>query len=696
MNDPGNQRLQLFFHQSPLGFIEWNKEWKVIGWNSAASAIFEFTEQEALGIDHLQIIPFSDHVQVNQVINRLEKNRGGRFSENNNITKSGKVIRCRWYNTILLDDNGEQIGAASVVQDITKEVEAQKRLLSYYERLNEFSHNLLEISQRRTISGERLGTTIRELTEFGAKALKVERASSWLFNQSRNAAAAITCFDTRTAKHTSGDTLNFSDYPAYFDALLEERCIAAEKARTDPRTKEFLDNHFIPQHIYGKLAIVVRKKGESTGMLCFEHGDPTRAWEPEEILFVTALSDLTSLALEERERSIEETKRKRLEEQLFQSQKLEALGSLAGGIAHDFNNLLSAILGSVELAELRLQANQDIRPQFQTIHQAGGRARELVKQILTFSRKAPMTLEPVILEDVVETCLTLLKATLPPSLKLLLSLQSKESLILGSVTQLHQVLINLVTNASHAIGDIPGEITIGTTIHSFKTSDIDPLPHISLKPGPHIELWIKDSGHGISEKILSSIFDPFFTTKDTGKGTGLGLSIVHTIIKNLNGAITVESTLERGTTFHMYFPIIEAEKVIKKVESSVESALSVANHKKIVLVVDDEVPISNYLRELFSHNSIACEVFNRPDDALRAFEKEPSRYGLIITDLMMPIMTGITLTEKIKRLSSTTPVILFSGHPLPERFTELGISLCLPKPIEGSVLLEAVAKLLHK
>jgi PAS domain S-box-containing protein len=700
VNDLGNQRLQLFFHQSPLGFIEWNKEWKVIGWNSAASAIFEFTQTEAMGIDHLQIIPFSDQFQVNQVIERLENHRGGRFSENNNITKSGKVIRCRWYNTILYDENGEQIGAASVVQDITKEVEAHKRLLSYYERLNEFSNNLLEISQRRSISGERLGSTIRELTEFGARALKVDRASSWLFNQSHTAATAVTVFDLRTSIHISGNTLQFSDYPNFFDALTEERFIAADKARTDPRTKEFLENYFIPENIFGKLSIIVRKKGAITGMLCFEHADSNRSWEPEELLFATALSDLTSLALEERERSIEESKRKRLEEQLFQSQKLEALGSLAGGIAHDFNNLLSAILGSAELAELRLQANQDIRPQFQTIHQAGARARDLVKQILTFSRKAPLTLEPLILESAIESGLGLLKTTLPSSINLQVTLQEVPTYILGSLTQIHQILINLVTNASHAIGDEPGLISIETKRYNFISQEglIDALPHISLHSGEHIELCIKDSGHGIPESILSSIFDPFFTTKDTGKGTGLGLSIVHSIVRNLSGAITVESTHRKGTTFHIYFPILkkdalEPNKNPLDIES--DKKLPTGSNKQII-IIDDEASIVSLLKDILEKENYIVKSFNRPDEALLAFQKDPSLYSLIITDQMMPIMTGIHLAEKIKRISSSTPVILLSGHAFPERFTELGISACIPKPFTPATLLEVVAKLAHR
>jgi PAS domain S-box-containing protein len=697
VTETGNQRLQLFFHQSPLGFIEWNKDWKVIGWNSAAAAMFEYSEAEALGIEHLQLIPTSDQHQVNQVIERLEHHRGGRFSENNNCTKSGKVIRCRWYNTILLDEHGEQIGAASVVQDITREVEEHKRLLSYYERLNEFSHNLLELSQRRSFTGEQLETTIRELTEFGAKALKVSRASSWLLNRAESTATAITTFDTHTLTHTPGATMELSDYKYFFERLCEERYIVADKARFDPRTKEFTETYFIPHQIYGKLSIIVRKKGAMAGMLCFEHGDQTRTWEPEELLFVTALSDLTSLALEEHERSLEEARRKQLEEQLFQSQKLESLGALAGGIAHDFNNLLSAILGSIELAELRLQANQDIHPQLQTIHQAGARARELVRQILAFSRKTPLTMQPLSLEDAILSGLELLQASLTRSISLELQLNENKSQILGTATQIHQILINLVTNASHAIGDEPGRIVIGTKRHHFleKTGLPNTVPHACLQPGEHIEIFVKDSGHGMPESMLQSIFDPFFTTKDVGQGTGLGLSIVHTVTRNLNGAVTVESSLEHGTIFHVYIPIV-SQRAEQKSSSSLSPVKEpTKTSQKSIMIVDDESSSLIILRKILEKEHYHVSQFQKPEEALAAFEENPTRYLLVITDQMMPVMTGNHLTERIKRISSSTPIILLSGYPLPERFMEMGISYCLPKPLPPSLLLAAVTKLLN-
>jgi signal transduction histidine kinase len=589
------------------------------------------------------------------------------------------------------------IGAASLVQDISNEFESQKRLLSYYERLSDFSSKLLELSERKKISGEKLGSTIRELTQFSAQALKVDRASCWLFNQGGTSATAITCYDHRSKTHTSGDILLFEKYPAFFSALMEQRLLVADNARLDPRTREFNDTHFIEQDIYAKLAVTVRKRGVITGMICFEHGNPLRSWAPDEQLFASASAEMLSLALEERERSLEEAKSRRLEAQLFQNQKLEALGSLAGGIAHDFNNLLSAILGSVELAELRQKSSQDISAQLKTIYDAGNRAKELVQQILSFSRNAPVQNHPILVDEVIEQAVSLLRASTPSFIDIQYQSYASGKYMISNSTQIHQVLINIVTNAAHAIGDKEGAIAITSKSVSFTDLEGEsPPPHVQLDKGNYIEISISDNGPGIPSELIPNIFDPFFTTKELGKGTGLGLSIVHSIVKSMNGAILVESSAKIGTTFKFYIPLGSAPTQQDDIKPTTASIHQIDGHGAKVLVVDDEQSMLNLLSDFLTVLNFKSVTFLRPDFALEEFRQNFQEYSLVITDFTMPIMTGFTFAESIKRISLSTPVILMTGNVKPKNLFSHGISSCLEKPFKVEDLASSLIPIFKK
>jgi nitrogen-specific signal transduction histidine kinase/ActR/RegA family two-component response regulator len=385
-----------------------------------------------------------------------------------------------------------------------------------------------------------------------------------------------------------------------------------------------------------------------------------------------------------------EAERVKLEERLRQAEKMQAIGTLAGGIAHDFNNILGAILGYGDLAQQKAGESGALREQLDQVMQAGNRGKRLVEHILAFSRSGVGERIPVHVQSVVEETLDLLAASLPPTIRLEKMLRGADAAVVGDATQLHQVTMNLCTNAVQAM---PKGGVLTVTLERMDIEAARELAHGTLAPGPYIQLQVTDTGSGIPPAVLERIFDPFFTTKRVGEGTGLGLSLVHGIVADFGGAVDVDTREGAGTTFTVWLPA-SGEAPARVVD--VAGVLPHGNGEA-VMIVDDERPLVSIAEEMLAGLGYEPVGFSSSVDALAAFRAEPERYDLVLTDETMPDMTGTDLAREIRRLRADIPIVLMSGYSGPqltERAQSAGVSDILRKPLVSRDIAEALARVI--
>jgi PAS domain S-box-containing protein len=351
------------------------------------------------------------------------------------------------------------------------------------------------------------------------------------------------------------------------------------------------------------------------------------------------------------ERKKSEAERLDLEEQLRQTQKMEAIGTLAGGIAHDFNNILASILGYASMVERRLPRDSREKQDLQEVLKASERAKQLVRQILTFSRKGEQVKEPIPLDLMTRDVLRLMRASLPSTIEIVTQLHAEGETILGDATQVHQVLMNLCTNAYHAM------LEGGTLTVTLDRTVLDAKNLWGLKPDSYLELIIADTGSGIDPEIIDRIFDPYFTTKDVDTGTGLGLSMVHGIVTGLGGYIDVDSVVGDGSRFRLLFPCHPGSEGTQQLSEFTP----VTGGSEHILFVDDEVSLARLGKEYLEDFGYQVTQQTSSLAALQMVEADPESFDLVITDQTMPRLTGIELAKKLKDIAPELPVILCSG-----------------------------------
>jgi len=393
------------------------------------------------------------------------------------------------------------------------------------------------------------------------------------------------------------------------------------------------------------------------------------------------------------ERKKAEQERKKLEEQLIQAQKIEAIGTLAGGIAHDFNNILSGIMGYTELSLDMAKGQPKLHQNMEQVMAAANRARDLVRQILTFCRKAQQETRPTALGPVIDEVVRFMRASLPTTIEIKVQNQAVSDIIMADPSQLHQVLVNLCTNAGHAMKEHGGVLEIGLKEVCLDKHGL--LLDSNITAGRCLELSVRDSGKGIEPENLTRIFDPYFTTKGPGEGTGLGLAVVHGIIKSHGGDIRVYSELGKGTVFRMYLPLLE-----QKAESEETDSQEIPSGSgQLVLLVDDEEMLAEMDRVMLEALGYSVITETDPLRALETFKNNADRIELVITDKTMPHMGGFELVRQIRQVRSDMPVILYSGFQEIEDIEKsraLGINQLLPKPFNMVDLANAVHGALRK
>jgi signal transduction histidine kinase/response regulator RpfG family c-di-GMP phosphodiesterase len=435
-----------------------------------------------------------------------------------------------------------------------------------------------------------------------------------------------------------------------------------------PQIKSVLE----PQGILSILIVPVLIEGKSWGTIGFDDCHRERLWDESEIGILSAVAGTIGVGVVRKKAEEEKIK---MEVQLRHAQKLEAIGTLAGGISHDFNNILAAITGYAELSLCQLPEKSRVKGNLHHILKGCNRAKNLIEQILTFSRQTEQKRKPVNITPIIKEVLKFLRATFSRTIAIKKEILLKNFTVIADPTEIYQLLMNLTTNAAQAIGDRSGEINI--SIKEMEESETG--KYRELKNLPYICLTVSDNGCGIEKEHLDRIFEPFFTTKKPGKGTGLGLSVVYGIVKSMEGIINVNSKHGEGSTFQIILPGLNTVT-----PPSEEENWELTGGNEHILFIDDEKEIVKMEKNLLEVLGYKVTAVDNSLKALEIFKENPNNFDVILTDYIMPHMTGLQLAEEIMKIRNNIPVIMCTGyseHPDREKFFRSGISEILFKPV---------------
>ncbi|MDZ7833918.1 MAG: ATP-binding protein [Desulfobacterales bacterium] len=519
--------------------------------------------------------------------------------------------------------------------------------------------------------------TEREKSEEAKKQLKdseahfrllVENAPDAIFIQTDGCftyfnPATLKLFGAKTAKELIGEPVINRFHPDHREAIKKRiRRLNQEKEPIPHREETYL--RMDGSTVYTEISAVPFKYQEKDGALVF-------------------VRDIT-------EQKKADQHQKEIEKQLQQAQKMQAIGTLAGGIAHDFNNILSAIIGYTELSMSKVQKGTDLHKNLSSVLNAGNRASDLVKQILTLSRREEQEKKPTPIIPLIKEALKMLRSTIPTSVDFQENISSEHLIIHADATQIHQIIINLATNAVHAMKDREGVLKICVAPINFDRNTNKTYPDLS--PGEYVRIMIKDTGVGIPKTHLDKIFEPYFTTKQKGVGTGLGLSIVHGIVKSHNGHISVRSEPGRGSTFEVYLPLSQWQAE----DCGLQRDEQLQGGTEHILIVDDERNVLEVHQQSLQDLGYEVTAISDSLEALETFRSAPTQFDLVITDMAMPNLTGDKLARSIKTIRQDVPVILWTGFS--EKSNDLlkdpSIGSILMKPVSYAKLAKTVRKVL--
>ncbi|MGO9371800.1 MAG: PAS domain S-box protein [Syntrophobacteraceae bacterium] len=622
-------RYRRLFEDAVLGIFRSTPEGKLIHVNPAYARMFGFNspEEAKRQVNDVVVDLYADPSRRNEILRIILDADGPVHAENRYRRKDGNIFTGNLDVWAVRDREGKLLYLEGFVEDITEQKRAEESLRESQQRFRELAELLPETIFEMDISGDLTFANLNAFDHFGYSQEDLERGMNG------------------------------------FEMISpEDRPRAMENAKKIISGKKTGGNEYK----------ALRKDG-STFPAIIRSAAKVRDGKPVGIRGIV----------------IDITETKTLEAQLFQAQKLESIGTLAGGIAHDFNNILVPIIGYTELALSDMPQSTQMRYGLEQILNAATRARDLVKQILAFGRAGKEQQQmPVEIGSIVKEALKLLSASLPSSIEIRQDIA--KGVALADPTRIHQILLNLCTNAAHAMGD-KGVLEVRLSRVDLNKSDLDGQLIVDLKPGQYLKLSISDTGCGMDARTLERIFDPYFTTKEVGKGSGLGLAVVHGIVKRQGGAITVQSEPGKGTLFCIYIPAMEA-----MVDPIVETRQVLPTGTERILLIDDEQSIVEMETAVFEE--LGYDVTPETDSlrALEIFRSRPGEFDLIITDYTMPNLTGIDLSKEIRRIEPDIPIILCTGFS--EKVTEkgamdLGVELAM-KPFSMKQIAELVRKVL--
>ena len=616
--------------------LRWNKAGRVIFINDFGQKLFGFRREEIIGKHVVGTIIAEKEstgrdltTMIDAILTTPDKYQ---LNENENICRDGRRVWIQWSNNAIVDEEGEFLEMLSVGIDITKRKETEKRLRETENRYRALFESANDAILVRNADGICIDCNKKALELFGCSRKE-------LVGQRPENITPYTQPDGSGSHEKAEQLIN--------------KALAGE-----PQTVEW-----VIKRADGKLRDV------TSNVNCFEANGQK--------YIQSVLTDIT--------------RQKRMENELQQAQKMEGIGALAGGIAHDFNNILTAIIGYTELAQMKVDNDSELAKDLNQVRKASQRARGLVRQILTFSRKEKQEETVLQINLIVKEALKLIRSSIPSTIEIVQNLSTRAAVLTDPI-RIHQLIMNLCTNAYQAMLDTGGRLTV-----SMREVVVNPEdnPDLDLPEGSYVQIEVSDTGCGMDEETLANIFDPFFTTKEQGRGTGLGLAVVYDIVAGMNGGISVQSQPGAGTTFDTYLPVAKETKTTQ-VKSSAQELTATANER--IMVVDDEEAIRDLLCAILSSAGYEAKVYTNGREAWEAFQQQPDDWNLIITDQTMPYMTGEELAVRVMELRPEIPVILCTGYS--ERISEkkalaLGIKDYLLKPLSLNEFVDTVHKALN-
>jgi PAS domain S-box-containing protein len=584
-----------------------------------------------------------------------------------------------------LDEHGELIRVIGVLLEITERREAEEALRIANDRYNRQRAALTTLTRSRVLQAADVTAALREITELAASTLDVERVSVWTFNSQGTALLSVDLFERAAQRHSMGLELKGELYPAYFAALASEDILSVEDAQRDPRTSEFTVRYLKPLGIRAMLDAPIRQGGALAGVLCHEDTNAIRQWTPDEQSFAISVASLVALVLAQ-------SQHQKVEEQLRQSQKMEAIGQLAGGVAHDFNNILAVMMMQAELISLKENLPADVIEGLEEIQVAAERAANLTRQLLLFSRKQVMQLKDLDLNEIVTSLAKMLQRIIGEDVSLRLHLHALPLMARADAGMLDQALLNLAVNARDAMPHG------GTLLIETKELTVDKelaAQYPDTEPGRYVGVRVSDSGCGIPPDVLPRIFEPFFTTKEPGRGTGLGLATVFGIVKQHRGWIRVHSEPGNGASFEFFIP--SSAVSIQRPARAPDRPRPQAGREKI-LVAEDEPSVRFLTRVILERQGYSVSDAASGAEAIKLWEAHRGSVRLLLTDLVMPGgMSGQQLARRLREQDPQLKVVFSSGYSAEIAGRELELregENFLQKPFPPDQLLNTIRRCL--
>ncbi len=633
---------QELVHSANSIILRWDRQSRIIFMNQYGLELFGFSEDELIGQEVVgTIVAETDRsgrdltAMINDILLHPEKYQ---LNKNENICKDGSALWIQWSNKAIVDSDGTFLEMLSIGIDISPQVVAEKKLRQrekLYQALFKGSFDAHLLSK----DGIYIDCNQSALTF-------LSRSRQEVIGQPMGSFSPEMQHDGVATREKTRDVM---------ERTARGEIVEIEWVIEDPQGNQFR---------YAE--IKVERVGTEEG----------------EIIHIS-LRDVTEQRV--------------LREELRQRQKLEAIGTLAGGIAHDFNNILMAIMGYTEIVQMKLGKKSSVDSELEQIRTASVRAKDLVAQILTFSRKTGQSKHAIQISLVAKEALQLLRSSIPSTIEIEENIAAK-GFVLADPTQIHQVIVNLCTNAHLAMADDRGLLRISLQDMTLYGEGRTGTRKSILPPGNYVVLEVEDTGCGISPEIKNKLFDPYFTTREHGQGSGMGLAVVHGIVQSHQGIITVDSSQGQGTLFRLYFPVVSKptgnnnSRTKNDNSDSLKQATSLRGN---ILLADDEESICELICDFLTEKGHTVTTCVDGEQALKEFSKTANQWDLLITDQTMPKMTGMQLSEKVLRIRPELPIILCTGHSRPvdrETAKQPGFHAIIEKPISLHKLLVEIEK----
>ena len=636
------------------GILRLDAEWRITFANSHLAEMFGYELDELIGQPFELLLHDEDLEDFARRKNERHQGQNSQF-ERRFRTKDGRELWAIVSASAVLDKHGFFGGSFGTITDITDRKRAEDVLRASERRASVQRMALSKLALHPDLTGDNISGAFEVVAKSIAETLDIARTSVWILSEDGSKIRCHTLYQSDSNSFSNGAELETSALPRYLASIMAENRIDAEDAQNDPRTGELSENYLKPQGITSILNSGIVIDGCLRGVVCSEHVGHMRKWHPDEEAFISTVSAMVAQLYVNSARKRVEEEREKLQIQLIQAQKMDAVGQLAGGVAHDFNNMLGVIIGYSELILQQMDPSQTFYAELTEILKAAARSADLTRQLLTFARK--QTVDPRVLDlnQSIKGILKMLRRLIGENINLIWIPGPGLWPVSIDPSQIDQILANLCVNARDAIKGV-GTLTVETQNATFDEEYCS--VHAGALPGEYVRIVVSDSGEGMDKETLPHIFEPFFTTKQVGEGTGLGLATVYGAVKQNNGYINVYSEPGHGTTITICLPRhIEATE-----ELSTATTVPVVRGDEIVMLVEDEpslLQMSKMMLECLGYSVLAAKS---PSEAIRLADEYSGHIHLLATDVIMPEMNGRELSARLRDVRPEMKCLYMSGY----------------------------------